>query len=238
MPLCLCASVSSVSNAASHRLSNLEDHDLIRAGMTPHPDECTDTRLSAMGYGPEAIERVHALAGGPLQLTGDVGRLLDNFAYEHDWAQDYQIRSARASLLLPRIMCVNAAILAYALLEAFPHVQRRLIALHRRGPDGVECGHVVTAYWNPGGRIGAFSKSNYAALAHRPQTFVSLDAIALSYAKGYVSMGFTPLYYGFPQLDDMGADWRLSDAPLTALLERFTEAYEYAFDLEPAKGKT
>jgi hypothetical protein len=198
----------------------------------------TDARLDVLGYRREAIDRVRALAGGSLELTCDIGRLLDNFAYEHNWAQDYQIRSAQASLLRPQIMCVNAAILAYALLEAFPNVQRSLIALHRRGPDGVECGHVVTAYWNAGGRIGAFSKSNYAVLGHRPQAFVSLDAVALSYARGYVSMGFTPLYYGFPQLEAMDADWRLGEDPLTALLDRFTASYEFAFDLEPAKGRS
>ncbi len=202
--------------------------------LTEANDMRATSRLLALGYVCEAVERVLELAGGRFELPSDVGRVLDNFAYEHDWVQDYQIRSAQASLLRPRIMCINAAILSYALLEAFPQVRRQLIALHRRGPDGVECGHVVTAYWSPGGHIGAFSKSNYAALGHRAQRHVSLEALALSYARGYLSMGFTPLYYGSPRLEEISVDWRLADAPLTAHLACFTESYEYAFDLEPA----
>jgi hypothetical protein len=192
-------------------------------------------RLRHIGYSQEAVARVLQLAEGRFDTPADILRVLDNFPYEHDWARDYAIRSAQASLLRPQIMCINAAILSYALLEAFPPMQRRLIALHRRGPDGVECGHVVTAYWREGGRIGAFSKSNYPVLDHRPQRFPSLEALALSYAKGYLSMSFTPLYYGTPSLDEMpGVDWRFSAAPLTHHLSKFIDAYEYEFELGTA----
>jgi len=201
--------------------------------MAPATRSAVD-RLRRIGYRPEAISRVLELAGGRFEMPLDILRLLDNFPYEHDWARHYEIRSAQASLLRPEIMCVNAAILSYALLEAFPREQRRLIALHRRGPDGVECGHVVTAYWCQGGFMGAFSKSNYEALRHRPQHFPTLDALAVSFAAGYASMGFTPLYYGMPSLEDMpGVDWRLAEAPLTQHLSKFIDAYEYEFDVVP-----
>jgi hypothetical protein len=199
-----------------------------------HAHKTAVDRLRAIGYRREALDRVIELADGRFDVPSDILRVLDNFPYEHDWAADYAIRSAQSSLLRPQIMCINAAILAYALLEAFPKVHRRLIALHRRGPDGVECGHVVTAYWCEGGRMGAFSKSNYAVLNHRPQQFVSLDALAVSFASGYMSMGFTPLFYGTPALEDMGGlDWRLAQAPLTQHLSKFIDSYEYEFDIGP-----
>jgi hypothetical protein len=202
--------------------------DVARAGVTPLD------RLRQRGYCDAALDRVSRLAGGRFDVPADILHVLDNFPYEHDWSRDYAIRSAQASLLRPEIMCINAAILAYALLDAFPGVRRQLIALHRRGPDGVECGHVVTAYWRDGGRLGAFSKSNYPALAHRPLRFASLEALAVSFAAGYLSMGFTPLYYGTPSLEQMdGADWRLDPQPLTQHLARFIDAYEYEFDLGP-----
>jgi hypothetical protein len=197
-----------------------------------HADASPFERLRHLGYGDAALNRLRELSGGRFEHPEDVSRVLDNFPYEHDWERSYAIRSAQASLLRPQVMCVNAAILSYALLEAFPQVQRRLIALHRRGPDGVECGHVATAWWVEAGRLGAFSKSNYPALVHRPARFDSLEALAVSFAQGYLSMGFTPLYYGTPSLDDMtDVDWRLDPQPLTQHLDRFIDAYEYAFDL-------
>lgn len=188
--------------------------------------------LRSLGWRSEALDRLMQLAGGRFDAPADVLRVLDNFPYEHDWAADYQIRSAQASLLRPRIMCINAAILSYALLDAFPEVRRRLLALHRRGPDGVECGHVVTAYWIRGGRVGAFSKSNFEVLDHRPQRFPTIAALAVSYAEAYMSMGFTPLYFGSPAIEKLPADWRFGEAPLTEHLACFTESYEYEFDLE------
>jgi len=194
-------------------------------------------RLVELGYRPEAVRRVLTLAGGRFESPGDIARVLDNFPYEHDWAGDYQIRSAQASLMRPRIMCINAAILSYALLDCFPQVKRSLLAMHRRGPDGVECGHVVTAWWAEDGRVGAFSKSNFSALDHRAPRHASLEGVALSYALGYLGMGYVPLYFGTPSLDALqGVDWRLSGDAFTDQLSRFIDAYEYAFELEPPDG--
>ncbi len=191
-------------------------------------------RLQAMGYRPEAVDRVLELAEGTFESPYDILRVLDRFPYEHDWANDYQIRSAEASLLRPQIMCINAAILAAALLECFPRVPKALLALHRRGPDGAECGHVVACWWNESGRVGAFSKSNFAVLDHRPPRHDSLEQVALSYARAYLSMDFVPLYYGSPSLESLeqaGVDWRRGAAPFTSELSRFIDSYEYAFDL-------
>jgi len=200
-----------------------------------HAHEAPLQRLRRIGYSRDALHRVMELAEGRFDMPADVQRVLDNFPYERDWAQDYRILSAQAALLQPAIMCLNAAILSYALLEAFPRVQRQLLALHRRGPDGVECGHAVTVYHCPGGCLGAFSKSNYTVLGHRPQRFPSVEALAVDYAAGYASIGITPLYYGTPSLEDIaGMDWRFANEPLTACLPRLTASYEYAFDLEPA----
>jgi hypothetical protein len=203
-----------------------------------HPARLEDpaVRLLALGWRRDAVDRVCALAGGGLALHGDVGRVLDAIPYEHGWTEDYCLLSAQTALMRPRIMCANAAILAYALLEAFPRVRRRLLSLYRRGPDGSECGHLVCAYWCDGGYIGAFSRSNYASLGHRCQHHATLDALACSYAAGYAAMGFTPLYYGTPRLEDLGRlDWRFSDRPLTPQLGPLLESYEYEFALEPAR---
>jgi hypothetical protein len=194
-------------------------------------------RLRRIGYSRDALERVLELAEGRFDMPADVQRVLDNFPYERDWARDYRILSAQAALLQPNIMCLNAAILSYALLEAFPRVQRQLLVMHRRGPDGMECGHAVTVYHCPGGSLGAFSKSNYAVLGHRAQHFPSVEALAIDYAAGYTSIGITPLYYGTLSLDDLpGIDWRLGSEPLTDCLPHITASYEYAFELEPASA--
>jgi len=116
-------------------------------------------------------------------------------------------------------------------------VKRSLLALHRRSPDGVECGHVVTAWWDDDGRVGAFSKSNFSVLDHRAPRHASLEGVALSYALGYLSIGYVPLYFGTPSLEALkGVDWRLSGDAFTEQLSSFIDAYEYAFDLEAPGG--
>jgi len=190
-------------------------------------------RLRAIGWSGEAVERLAELAGGRFQSPADVGRVLDALPYDPGWQQDYRIRSAQSALLAGRVMCLDAALLAHALLEAFEGTQRQLLAIHRRGPDGQECGHVVACFWQGrgGAPIGAFSKSNYRTLGHRDCAFDKLEAVATSFAKGYVEIGFTPLYFGLPRIEDSGLDWRFSQQPLNALLPLFTDAYEFAFEL-------
>lgn len=193
-------------------------------------------RLLERGWRADAVAALRARAGGRLDAPHDIARVLDAFEYEHDWACEYRVRPAEASLLRPRIMCLNAALLAYALLlECFPAVPRSLLLLHRRGPDGVECGHAVAAWWADDRRAGAFSRSNHAVLGHRAPCHAGLEALALSYAQGYVSMGFTPLYYGSVRPETLAGlpDWRRGDAPLDALLGHLADAYEYAFDIAP-----
>jgi hypothetical protein len=191
-------------------------------------------RLLARGWRADAVAALRARAGGRFEAPADIARVLDAFGYEHDWALAYRVRPAEASLLRPRIMCLNAALLAYALLlECFPAVPRSLLLLYRRGPDGTECGHAVAAWWQGERRAGAFSRSNHAALGHRAPCHAGLEALALSYARGYATMGFTPLYYGSVRPETLPGlpDWRRGEAPLDTLAGQLAGAYEYAFDI-------
>lgn len=187
--------------------------------------------LSRLGYADEDLCLLREKAGGRLEAVEDIPRFLDRFGYLAEWQRDYRIQSVRASLGNTRITCLDAAILSYGLLDFFPGVQRRILAIHRRSPDGEECGHCVTLYWGPDGRVGAFSKSSWQGLGHREPVHASEAEIALSYARAYVEMGFTPLYFGVTTLEEAAGDvdWRFSSGNLAELAERIKHRYEYAF---------
>jgi hypothetical protein len=163
----------------------------------------------------------------------DIGAILNVFPYQHAWRNDYKIKSVTTSLASDAIMCIDAAILAYGLLDFFPSLWRRLLAIHRRGPDGEECGHVVTLYRDPNGRYGAFGRSNFRNLEHRPAQYDDPMTLALSYANGYRRNGFTPLCFGSSALEPLceDLDWRRSPDPLNALSERLQACYEFALEI-------
>src|SRR5262249_33406639 len=96
---------------------------------------------------------------------------------------------------------------------------------------GEECGHCVTLYWSATGTIGAFSKSSFDGLGHRDPMFASEHAVAESYAKAYLRMGFEPLYFGVTTLESVApdVDWRFDPAPINVLSERIQSSYAYAF---------
>jgi hypothetical protein len=189
--------------------------------------------LLRLGYTQRDLERAIELAGGRFEHPEDVRRIIDSFGYLADWRANYLIRSVQASLHSDRITCIDSAILSYGLLDFLPQVKRRLLAIHRHDQHGEECGHCVTLWWNESGHIGAFSKSNFAGLGHRDATFEDEFAIAMSYAKAYTDMGFTPLYFGVTALEDVahGLDWRFDAGSLNELSDRLKECYQYAFEL-------
>jgi hypothetical protein len=59
-------------------------------------------------------------------------------------------------------------------------------------------------------------------------------AIASSYGKAYIDMGFEPLYFGVTTLEEAAPDidWRFHPEPLNVLSERIQAKYEYAFMLD------
>ncbi|MCU1277491.1 MAG: hypothetical protein JWM53_1037 [bacterium] len=189
--------------------------------------------IGRLGYTARDEERLRFMA--PPRGFGqpeDLRRVIDGFGYLSEWKTRYEIKSVRASLHSPEITCIDAAILSYGLMELlFPEVKRRLLAIHRRAPDGEECGHCVTLYWSREGRIGAFSKSSFAGLGHRDPVFADEHAIATSFGDAYVKMGFSPLYFGVSALEDVAPDldWRGSAEGLNALSDRLKERYQYAF---------
>jgi long-chain acyl-CoA synthetase len=191
--------------------------------------------LARLGYDADDLLRLRQKDDKGLRVVGDIRRILDRFGYLTEWRSDYRIRSVRASLRSERITCIDAAVLAYGLLEWFPEVKRRVLAIHRRGTDGEECGHCVALYWGPDGKVGSLSKSNYAGLGHRDPVFSDEMAVAASYARGYLAMGITPLYFGVTTIEEVAGDidWRFSPNDINELSARIQEKYAYAFSTEP-----
>jgi hypothetical protein len=175
------------------------------------------------------------LFGGSFEEPEDIRRVIDNYKYLDDWRANYRIQSVRSSVHASRITCIDAAILSYGLLELlFNDTKRRLLAIHRRDPaKDEECGHCVALYWGDDGRIGSFSKSSFKGLGHRDAIYSDELAIATSYAKAYVDMGFQPLYFGVTTLEEAAPDldWRFHEGDLNEISERLQARYEYGFML-------
>jgi hypothetical protein len=195
-----------------------------------------DPAMASLGYTEADLNRVVEMAaGGGLSSPEDVRRIIDNFQYLDDWRANYRIQSVRSSLHNTRITCIDAAILSYGLLELLcGHVQRRLLAIHRRDPkSGEEVGHCVALYWSSNGRIGAISKSSFKGLGHREPIFPDETAVASSLAKAYVDMGFQPLYFGVTTLEEAAPDidWRFHQGDLNILSERLQASYQYGFEV-------
>jgi len=188
-----------------------------------------------LGYDDDDLAAILRRDERGLRAVSDIRRLIDRFGYLAEWRSDYRIRSVRASLRSERITCIDAAILAYGLLAWFPEVKRKVLAIHRRGADGEECGHCVALYWGPDGRVGAFSKSSYAGLGHRDPVFSDEHAVAASYARGYLAMGMTPLYFGVTTLEEVAGDidWRFSPGDINEISGRIQARYAYAFSAQP-----
>jgi hypothetical protein len=191
---------------------------------------------ASLGYTEADLNRLLEVArGGPLSSPEDVRRIVDGYQYLDDWRANYQIQSVRSSLHSSRITCIDAAILSYGLLELLcGHVQRRLLAIHRRDPkSGEEVGHCVALYWRGNGRVGAISKSSFKGLGHRDPIFADETAVASSLAKAYVDMGFQPLYFGVTTLEEAAPDidWRFHPGELNVLSERLQASYQYGFEV-------
>jgi hypothetical protein len=191
--------------------------------------------LGRLDYSEADLSRIRELFGGPIEDPQDIRRVIDGYKYLDDWRANYRIQSVRSSIHAARITCIDAAILAYGLLELlFGDTKRRLLAIHRRDPKvDEECGHCVALYWGQDGRVGSFSKSSFKGLGHRDPVFEDDQAIAMSYGKAYVDMGFQPLYFGVTTLEEAApdVDWRFHAGDLNVISERLQARYEYAFTL-------
>lgn len=190
--------------------------------------------LHSLGYSVDDLRRI-----GPLEQLEDVAGCLARYGYDGHWRENYRVRSLRASLEASTLTCIDAAVLAYGLLDFFPEIERWLLAIHRRG-DGEECGHVATLYRHDG-RFGAFSFSSFDGLGHRVAVFPDEHAVACSFAQAYVRMGFTPLFYGTVKLEEVAGndlDWRFGVEDITQLSARIVARYAYAFDVAPREVST
>jgi hypothetical protein len=192
--------------------------------------------VARLGYTADDFKRLIELSGGrPLEGPDDVRRIIDGYGYLDDWRANYRIQSVRSSLWNTRITCIDAAILSYGLLEIVcSDVKRRLLAIHRRDPKiDEECGHCVALYWGRDGRVGALSKSSFKGLGHRDPVFPDEAAIASSFARAYVEMGFEPLYFGVTTLEEAAPDldWRFHQGPLNEISARLQACYQYGFSV-------
>ncbi len=84
------------------------------------------------------------------------------------------------------------------------------------------------------GKCYALGKSNYPALNRVYGPFGSKDAVAKAFAHAYVSMQFTPLYFGFfdPQVYCPLEEIVNSTEPLNGLCDFMMSNYQYAFTLQ------
>ncbi len=191
-----------------------------------------ESAIARLGYDADDLRALRRKDDKELRVVSDIRRIIDRYGYLAEWRDEYRIRSVRASLRADRITCIDAAVLSYGLLEWFPGVERRILAIHRRDAAGEECGHCVTLYWGPDGKVGAFSKSSFAGLGHRDPVFPDAMAVAASYARGYLAMGITPLYFGITTLEEAAGDdidWRFATGDINLLSSRIQEKYAYEF---------
>ncbi len=75
------------------------------------------------------------------------------------------------------------------------------------------------------------SKSSFKGLGHREPVFPDETAIASSYARAYVDIGFEPLYFGVTTLEEAAPDldWRFDSSDLNEISARLQACYEYGF---------
>lgn len=192
--------------------------------------------LHQQGFPAGAIDGLEARCRKVFQSPIDIKHILDSYEYDYDWERDYVVRSAASSSEERTLSCINAAALAYALLGALPEQTRTLLAIHRKDQKGVECGHVV-ALSECQGEVYALGKSNYPALNRVYGPFPSRHAAATAFGRAYLSMHFTPLYFGFFDPVNFCSLQTLisSSEPLNGLCDYMMSNYEYAFEIERAE---
>lgn len=178
---------------------------------------------------------MNAISLASIRVPEDLRNVIDSYRYKSEWRTDYKIQSFRSSLQGNELTCIDAAILAYGLLETyFPNLRRRLMVIHRRDEKGEECGHCIAIYWNQQGQIGSLSKSSLRGLEHRDAVFSDEQKIAMSYAEAYLKLKMSPLCFGVVKLEEVAddLDWRSGCGDLNPLLERLKESYYYEFVLK------
>lgn len=193
-------------------------------------------RLIERGFTARDYAIVESRCHDEPQSLNDIKVLLDSYGYDYSWNNEYIVQSATVSLRSETLSCINAAVMSYALLDVLGNKSRILLAIHRRDQDGVECGHVV-ALGETQGCWFALGKSNYPELNAVYGPFESRNAVALAFARAYVSIGFTPLYYGFfhPEACCAADELIASDSKLNSLCEYMVSNYQYAYSVSDVR---
>lgn len=189
-------------------------------------------RLCEYGFTARDVEILSIRREGGLGSLPDIKDLIDSYGYDYDWSEEYVVRAASISLQSEKLTCINAALLAYVLLGALGDENRVLLAIHRRDPNNVECGHVV-AVGKVQGRFFALGKSNYAALNEVYGPYNSVHEVALAFARAYLSMNFSPLYYGLFRAEDCcdANELICGKFPLNKLCDFMVSNYQYAYSV-------
>lgn len=191
-----------------------------------------ERRLVEQGFLGRDIDILTSRCGGSLQTLHDLKNLLDSYDYDFDWRNEYVVRSAMMSLRSEKLTCIDTALLAYILLGVLEDESRMLLAIHRRDPNDFECGHVVAVgKWKE--QFYALGKSNYPALDKVFGPYPGPHEIATAFARAYMSMDFTPLYYGLfrPEESCSIRDMTVSTESLNSLCDFMVTNYQYAYNV-------
>lgn len=190
----------------------------------------------ALGYRAADVARIEALLGkatADVRSPDELRRAIDALDGERNGAEAGRVRSVTASLHAAHVGTVDAALVAYALLElSCPAVPRRILMIRWRNHAGELRLHAATLWWNGRGRVGAFAKARAPGLGHRTAVFSDANAVAGSYARALWAAGAVPLAFGLARLEELAGDldWRVSGAGLEVLASRLESECVHTFD--------
>ena len=189
-------------------------------------------QLIDIGFSSDDIDIVLERSRGRFDTPGDIRTLLNSYPYDYSWEREYVVKSAASALRDNQLSCINAGILAYSLLNCFDVFRQLIMAIHRRDSNGVECGHIVTLYREGDGEMWSFSKSNHVILNDLKGPFKDEFHAAVTFGKAYKKIGFTPLYFGFYNLEEFveHRDWQTTDERLNAVCDYMIGNYQYCFE--------
>ena len=156
---------------------------------------------------------------------------MKRFSYDSGWREEYRTRSPGVidKTGAESIMCLEAALYFATHVESIAD-DVKLIAMHRKDKDGHECGHCICLF-KVNGAYGAYSHSNIASLISLKPEYPSIESVIKFYMNSYLSSGYTPLYYGIyelEELDEQGIeDWRDTDEDLSSFSDYLIENYQF-----------
>lgn len=192
-------------------------------------------RLRELGYPEKAAHRLIESAGGELKEIASVETAISGFGYHVLPPEGDYSRSVVAAAAAGEATCLEASLLAYDL-AGLLNADRRLMVMTRLDPKTRSyLGHSALIYREQDARsYGAISLSRHRSQRCRPASYTNAEAVALSYAEGYVELGLVPLCFGIVDLDRLaaGLDWRRVPRALQELEDRLLDQQVFHLEIE------